>query len=187
MNSSGLKINMIDSLKESLWKQFAASIDMLINAILLWPEAYLETDKKFFYVAYHCSVFLDYYLTIPPKSFCPPLPFTLTAPANIPKDAIDDIVPDRIYTKAELLAYTRSTREKCRQLIAGMTEEKLRGPWIDEPKNMHLDMAASSVLNYSVLEILLFNMRHVQHHAAQLNLLLRQQINNAPDWVSEAL
>ena len=40
-------------------------------------------------------------------------------------------------------------------------------------------------MNYSVLEILLYNMRHVQHHVAQLNLLLRQDINDAPTWVTQ--
>jgi uncharacterized damage-inducible protein DinB len=34
-------------------------------------------------------------------------------------------------------------------------------------------------------ELLLYNMRHVQHHAAQLNLLLRQTTDSAPDWVSK--
>jgi len=28
-------------------------------------------------------------------------------------------------------------------------------------------------------------MRHVQHHAAQLNMLLRQKTDSAPDWVSK--
>ena len=58
--------------------------------------------------------------------------------------------------------------------------------WIDESGNMNLDLAASITMNYSVLEILFYNMRHVQHHAAQLNLLLRQSIDQAPDWVSHA-
>jgi hypothetical protein len=31
---------MINNLKESLWKQFGASIDMLKNAITEWPEEY---------------------------------------------------------------------------------------------------------------------------------------------------
>ncbi|MBK8554122.1 MAG: hypothetical protein IPL53_24965 [Ignavibacteria bacterium] len=54
--------------------------------------------------------------------------------------------------------------------------------WIEEPDNL----ACPETLRYSVFEILLYNMRHVQHHAAQLNLLLRKKINMAPDWVSEA-
>jgi uncharacterized damage-inducible protein DinB len=41
-------------------------------------------------------------------------------------------------------------------------------------------------LNYAVLEILIYNMRHVQHHAAQLNLLLRQRVDNTPGWVPRA-
>jgi uncharacterized damage-inducible protein DinB len=35
-------------------------------------------------------------------------------------------------------------------------------------------------------ELLLYNMRHVQHHAAQLNMLLRRRTNSAPPrWVSK--
>ena len=64
----------------------------------------------------------------------------------------------------------------------GLTAEKLKERWIEEPDQM----AAGGTMDYSVLEILLYNMRHVQYHAAQLNLLLRQGINNAPDWVARA-
>ena len=170
---------MLNALKESLWKQFGASIDMLQNAISLWPDDLWNTDKKFFYNAYHVLVFLDYYLSIPPAAFSSPLPFTITEPENQPTDALDDVIPDEIYTKTELLAYLRSSREKCRNLIASLNEEKLNERWIEEPEN-------PESMNYAVLELLLYNMRHVQHHAAQLNLLLRQRINNAPRWVARA-
>lgn len=33
-------------------------------------------------------------------------------------------------------------------------------------------------------ELLLYRMRHVQHHVAQLNLLLRQSVDSAPAWVA---
>ncbi|HSC39351.1 MAG TPA: hypothetical protein VLD19_15820 [Chitinophagaceae bacterium] len=126
---------MITALKENLWKQFGASIDMLKNAITLWPEAHWHADKRFFYTAYHCLIFLDYYLSIPAKHMSSPFSFTILAEDKIPEEALDDIVPDRIYSKEELLLY---------------------------------------------------NMRHVQHHAAQLNMLLRQRINEAPYWASRA-
>ena len=167
---------MITALQESLWKQFGASIDMLKNAIILWPEEYWNTDKKFFYNAYHCLLFLDYYLTIPHQNFSSPLPFTLAESDDAIGDAIDDLIPDRVYSKQELLDYLQSSREKCHALIARLTEDKLNERWIEEPGNM----------NYSVLELLLYNMRHVQHHAAQLNLLSRQKINDAPRWVARA-
>jgi hypothetical protein len=76
---------MINILKESLWKQFGASIDMLNNAITLWPEEYWNSDKRFFYNAYHCLLFLDYYLTIPPQNFTSTLPFTITGPEDVQK------------------------------------------------------------------------------------------------------
>ena len=167
---------MINTLKEGLWKQFGASIDMLKNAVTLWPEEDWKSGKKFFYNVYHCLVFLDYYLTIPPDNFSSPLPFTLTEPDKAPAEAIDDVIPDRIYGKKELLDYLQASREKCYTLIAGLTEEKTAERWIEESGDM----------NYPVLEILLYNMRHVQHHAAQLNLLLRQEINKAPRWVARA-
>ena len=177
---------MVNALKQSFWKHFAASIDMLKNAILLWPEEYWNNEKKFFYNAYHCLIFLDYYLTIPPKGFSSPLAFTLTNRDQIPKDAIDDVVPDRIYTKKEMLDYLQSVRENLRKLLTGLTEEKLNNRWIDDSGPMYLELSSSDALNYSVLDILFYNLRHVQHHAGQLNLLLRQKIDYAPDYVSMA-
>ncbi|QHT65563.1 DinB family protein [Rhodocytophaga rosea] len=167
---------MFQELKESVWKQFGASIDMLKNAIILWPDEYWYTDKKFFYNAYHCLVFLDYYLTHPPSNFSSPLPFTIATSDLIADEAIGDVIPDRIYSKKELLDYLHYSREKCQRLIAGLTEEKSTERWIEEGGDM----------NYSVLEILFYNMRHVQHHTAQLNLLLREAIHKTPGWVERA-
>lgn len=168
---------MINGLKESLWKQFGASIDMLKNAITMWPEEKWNTEKKFFYNAYHCLVFLEYYLTIPWKeNFSPSLPFVTADPDKVPAEAIDDMIPERVYSKTELLDYLQSSREKCRAVIAGLTEENLGDRWVEVDGNR----------NYLVLELLIYNMRHVQHHAAQLNLFLRQGTKGAPRWVSRA-
>jgi hypothetical protein len=167
---------MITILKESLWKQFGASIDMLKNAIALWPEERWETEPRFFYNAYHCLVFLDYYLTIPARDFSSPLPFTIKWPDEIPESSIDDVVPDRIYSKQELLDYLLQSREKCHGVIMSLTEEKLTERWIE----------TDSDRSFAVSELLFYNMRHVQHHAAQLNMLLRREINDAPGWASRA-
>lgn len=157
---------MNDGVKEILWKQFGASIDMLENAILLCPVGHWNTDINFWYNAYHCLFFLDYYLTMEPGNFLPPPPFTLSE--------FGEGMPDIVYSKDELLHYLKFNREKCRVLMATLTEVDLSKRWVN----------VSGSMNYSVLEILLYNMRHVQHHAAQLNLLLRQEINEAPRWVS---
>jgi hypothetical protein len=175
---------MFDILKQSLWKHFGASIDMLGNAISLCPDEVLRSNKRFYFIAYHSLIFLDYYVTIPPENFSSPLPFTLTEAVDIPKDALDDVVPDKIYTKKELLDYLNASREKLRLFLTDLTADQLNNNWIDGSGPMFLALSSSEALNYSVLDILFYNMQHVQHHAAQLNLLLRQEINAAPDYIA---
>lgn len=62
---------MLDELKNSLWQQFGASIDMLMNAIGVCPSTMYKSNKRFFYTAYHVAVFLDYYLTVPQQTLSP--------------------------------------------------------------------------------------------------------------------
>ena len=165
---------MHPSIKEAVWSQFGASIDMLINAISNSPDGYFLSNRRFYYIAFHSAIFLDYYLTIPPKDFSPLLSFTQTEPENRPAEAIDDLIPDRIYSRQELVDYLKQSREKCRQLIYALTDDKLseRFKEGDEPGDM----------DYPILEILLYNLRHTQHHTAQLNLLLRQDIDTHMEW-----
>jgi len=81
--------------------------------------------------------------------------------------------PERVYTKEELLGYVDHCRKKLDAVMAGMIET-----WVAES-------CPFPYRNMSNGELLLYNMRHVQHHAAQLNMLLRQRTNSAPDWVSK--
>jgi len=84
------------------------------------------------------------------------------------------LLPDRVYSKEELLSYLAHGREKCRQRISSMTEEQA-----DQRCGFHW-------LDISTAEILLYNMRHVQHHAAQLNFMLNRETGSAPRWVRKS-
>lgn len=169
---------MLQELKNSLWQQFGASIDMLINAIDACPDTLYKTNKRFFYTAYHTSVFLDYYLTVPPKDFETELPFTLIEKEDIPKDALDDVVPNDQYSKTQLLEYVRSLKKKCRNVILGLKEKG--NPRFREDVEV-------GKMDYSLIGILLYNMRHVQHHAAQLNMMLRDHGHEPPKWVARTI
>ena len=161
---------------ESIWRdavrrQLGAAIDMLENAIVACPDALWDDrtrNPEFWYVAYHTLFFLDLYLSPSVDGFAPPPPFTLEEldPAGI--------LPERPYTKAELLAYLAHGREKCRAVTGALTEEAAR-----EPRRF-------GSLDTNLAEMLLDNLRHVQHHAAQLNLILRQETDSAPRWVARA-
>ena len=100
--------------------------------------------------------------------FAPPAPFTL--------DELDPagLLPERPYTRDELGAYLKHDREKCRVTIGAFTDEQAscscKFPWGD----------------VSFAGLLLDNMRHVQEHAAELNLILGQKIGWSPRWVAQA-
>ncbi|MBN2366255.1 MAG: DinB family protein [Calditrichaeota bacterium] len=157
--------------KNTIWQQFGAAIDMLENAINACPE-YLWKDTsqqpEFWYISFHTLFFLDYYLTPSQDQFTPPSPFTM--------DELDPSgkMPERSYAKFELMTYLRHGREKCHKVISEIKEEEARcyrGPdW----------------LGLTLAELLLYNMRHVQHHAAQLNLILRQRTASAPGWIRKS-
>lgn len=157
--------------REIVASQYGAAIDMLENAIQACPEE-LWGDRsrrpEFWYIAYHTLFWLDYYLSDSPVGFAPPAPYTLEEmdPAGV--------LPPRVYTKGELIRYLEHGRVKCRTVVTTLSDERARRP------------SGFLTPDLSVAELLLYNMRHVQHHAAQLNLILRQVVDAAPRWVSRA-
>lgn len=170
---------MTNKIQEGLWRQFGASIDMLQNAISFCPESYFTTNKRFYYLAYHCVLFLDYYLSIPPKDFSPILPFTIKDKEQRPLESIGDIVPDKIYSKEELIDYINKSRLKCQNLIESLTDnEKLNNRFTEGNQEGDMD--------YPILEILLYNLRHTQHHIGQLNLIMRQDLHKHMEWAFRA-
>jgi hypothetical protein len=176
---------MIDYFKQCLWANFGAAIDMLKNAVALCPYELWVKEKKFFYLAYHTTIFLDYYLSIPVTEFRPLLPYTIVDAAKLPAESIDDVIPDQWYSKEEMLIYLSAIREKCKKLIANASQDELNERWINVTEvNLH-GLCPSIAKNYTVLDILFYNFRHVQHHVGQLNFILRQKINTAPDWIAQ--
>ena len=156
--------------RASIWQQFGAAIDMLENALLACPDK-LWSDRsrrpEFWYVVYHTLFWLDLYLSDSMEGFAPPAPFTLDElnPAGL--------LPERPYTKDELQTYLEHCRKKCRAKIEALTDEEAR-------QRCRFGWGEASVA-----ELLLYNMRHVQHGNAQLNLILRQTIDEAPRWVAK--
>ena len=152
-------------------RQFGAAIEMLERAIRGCPEA-LWSDRsrrpEFWYVAYHTLFFLDLYLEPSVEAYAPPAPFTLSE--------LDDtnLHPPRVYTRDELLAFLEHGRGRLHLAVAEMTEDEAGRragfPWVDVTRG----------------EMFIYNLRHVQHHTAQLYLILRQQTDATPGWVQVA-
>lgn len=172
---------MVRDFKGILWSQFGAAIDMLENAIDACPDAVWSDPSKrpewppndvvgYWYLVYHTLFWLDFYLSDAPEGeFRPPAPFTL--------DEMDPsgLLPERPYAKDEMRAYLQHCRRKCQAAIAALDEKDA------------FERTVRTRPDTSVAELLLYNMRHVQHHTAQLNLLLRQRTSTTPpNWVSKA-
>ena len=166
--------------RTAIWQQFGAAIDDLDNALRTCPDelwqARLWDDPaqekfylpEFWYVVYHALFWLDLYLTGAEEGFVPPAPFMLVEQNE------NGPLPERPYTKDELISYLAECRKRCQATIKSMTDEavqrRCRFGWGE----------------VSFAELLLYNMRHVAGHAAQLSLFLGQKVGPAPDWVTRA-
>lgn len=170
--------------KDCLWKNFASAIDMLKGVINICPDELWKTDKKIFYMAYHTTIFLDYYMTYPVSDFKPMLPYTIVPENELPKEAIDDVIPDQHFSQQEMIVYLNEIRKKCERLILDSEGNIFSKQWIKKSEiNIH-GLCPSIVENYTILEIMFYNFRHLQHHIGQLNFMLRTKANMATDWIS---
>jgi hypothetical protein len=88
-----------------------------------------------------------------------------------------EAAPERAYTKEELRAYLASLRQKCRATIERLTDEQARRP---------VEYLWSEGKSISFLELHLYNMRHVQGHAAELSLFLGQHGVQMDAWATRA-
>ena len=155
--------------KSILLQQYGAVIEMLETSIAVCPEEIWSDHAQkpeFWYLVYHTLFFLDLYLSGSLDGFAPPAPFTL--------DELDPagVLPERPFTKDELENYLRHCRQKCRTTIENLTPDKAQ------------ENCKFSGFEISFGELLLDNLRHVQHHVAQLNLILRQKTDSAPRWIT---
>jgi hypothetical protein len=161
-------IHMPSSVNIFLWQQFGAAINMLENAMTACPNELWNEEPKFCQLSHHTLFFLYYYLsdeTPDEQEYTPPPPFT--------KSEFEDVPTFIWYTQNELMGYAKLCRQRLHQQLSENTAEELL-----------TKRFVNAYRDFTLFELLLYNMRHVQHHTAQLNLLLRQKGILPPDWVS---
>jgi hypothetical protein len=166
---------------EMLWHQFGAAIDNFGNALRdcpdeLWEQQLWEDQpdqwvavgfSSFWYLSYHTLFWLDLYLTGAEEGFAPPAPFDL-----VEMEAHETL--PRTYAREELLGYLETCRQRCWEAIGSLTNEQAQ----------RLCRFGWGELSYG--ELLLYTLRHVQEHAAQLHMFLGQQAGKSTRWVSRA-
>ncbi len=158
---------MHELFKNTIVSQFGAALSMFNESVVQCPDASWEGpvgNHAFWHVAYHTLFFTDLYLSRDDASFEAPSFYREDYHflGKKPFPPYETVVADNPYTKDVILEYVEICRRKASETIASETLESLDGPcgffWYEVPR----------------AELYLINIRHVQHHGAQMGLYLRK-------------
>lgn len=140
--------------KEILKSQYSASLEMLRQAILSCPDPLWHSPKytnQFWHIAYHAIFYTHFYLHSSEEAF---VPWEKHHDELVSLESGQEEAGEhQPYSKEELLAYL----DLCQTQMPGQVEA--------------LDLAGESGfywLPFDMLEIQLYNIRHVMQHTGEL-------------------
>lgn len=164
---------------EVIGRQFVAAVEMLRDSIQACPQELWddrEDGTPFWHLAYHVLFYCDFYLSESEDAF-EARDFHVDQYNFLPGDYTGYLdfgvvsTPNDCLSKDSLLAYAEHCIAKSKSVFAELTEERARqrcGFWWYE---------------LNVGEFLINNLRHVQHHTAQLALILRRRADIGVEWM----
>jgi hypothetical protein len=162
---------MTEAVRQIVWQQLGAAFEMLENAVPACPDELWRRPSAgmgYWYLAYHTLFILDHDLT--------PANVEFVSPAfDVHEYEMTNAAPpyEHPYTADEILDYLRSCRRKCMETVAAL-------------RNGDRSLLGCERIDADVMEVLLYHLRHIQHHAAQLNARLSEATGSAPHWVRKS-
>jgi hypothetical protein len=167
-------MTLLETLKTLTTRQFEAALCTLSSCIDRCPEANWNArvaNLAFCQVAFHTLFYTDYYLGPNEKSFREQ-PFHRDNPRFFRDyEEFEDRAQVLLYDRPAINSYLTHCRNKAAQAIAAETAESLVAP------------CGFARRNFSRAELYVYNIRHIQHHAAQLGLRLRLDTNVDIPWI----
>jgi uncharacterized damage-inducible protein DinB len=157
----------MESLKQALHQQYDAAITMLENAVKACPEWLWDNNDKgpaFWQVLYHTTYYLDLYFSEFDETLS-------TSPKHDGTAHRLETVPERTRSKVELLELLSGARLKCLSVLDALNQTYLERSTPFEWQS------------FNRANLVLDNLRHVQHHVGQLALLLRREANLDLEWI----
>ncbi|MGE0191053.1 MAG: DinB family protein [Planctomycetota bacterium] len=156
-------------MQEAVRQQMGAAIESLAATVRACPDTTWYTGRRWFqpwYVAYHATYWLAWYLAEGAPDFTPPPPFTNS-------ELEEDSYPPRPWSREEVLGWLGQIPAQLEARAATLADadgaaRRVRMPWGD----------------VTALEVLLYGLRHVAHHTGQLNLLVRSGGSKPAMWVA---
>jgi hypothetical protein len=165
---------MIETLKSVLNSQYEASLCTMAHCVERCPDAFWNArvaKYPFCQVAFHALFFADYFLGADAESF-PRQEFHLAHPTFFGDyEQLEDREPRSLYDRPALVTYLEFCRHKAAATMAAETEQTLCA------------LAKFPRRNIPRAELHVRNIRHIQHHAAQLTLRLRLDTEVDIPWI----
>ncbi len=165
---------MLDTFKKLIANQFEAALCALSTCIDRCPDTAWNArvaNYKLCQVAFHTLFYADFYLGPNEESFRRQ-PFHRSNEGFFGDyEEFEDRAPTALYDKASIKKYLEHCRNKASAVIASETAETLSA------------RSGFERLEFSRAEVHVYNIRHIQHHAAQLSLRLRLDANQDIPWI----
>jgi DinB superfamily len=165
---------MLITLKELITNQFEAAFSTLNACIDRCPDAAWNApvaNLAFCQVAFHTLFYADFYLGPDEQSFRQQ-PFHQNHPDFFRDyEELEDRAQRLLYDKPAIKDYLDHCRAKLVEALAPETADTLAGP------------SGFRRRAVSRAELYVYNMRHIQHHAAQLSLRLRLDSKQEIPWI----
>ncbi|MCA9176483.1 MAG: DinB family protein [Planctomycetales bacterium] len=163
----------LELIRELLQHQYEAALATLAHCLKACPDASWDAPVAkypFSQSAFHTLFFADYYLEPEADSF-PSQAFHHEHPSLFGDyEQLRDVEPTSVYTREQLAMYLRFVTEKVARSLDAETDESLAAP------------AKFPRKAFTRAELHVYNIRHVQHHAAQLILKLRVDAQASIPW-----
>jgi len=157
---------MHSTLQTLLIHQFEAALATLRQCIERCPDEHWTApvgNLPVWRVISHALFFADYYLSSSEAEHQPPA-------FHRNDELLWEYLPGDPYTKEQLNDYVEHCLVKARGVVSGEIEDVLSGPSGFERRT------------YTRAELHVCNIRHIQHHAAQVSLALRRDAGVSIDW-----
>jgi hypothetical protein len=164
---------MIEVFKQLITNQYEAGFCTLNACIDKCPEAAWNApvaNNKFCQVVFHTLFFTDYYLGGSEESFRQDRFHRDHAHVFRDYEELEDRAPVLLYERAWSKIYLQHCRKKAQEVALTESVESLNA------------RAGFARKLFSRAELHVSNIRHIQHHAAQLSLRLRIGFQQVVPW-----
>ncbi len=167
---------MLDVTKTLIAQQFEAALCTLAACVDRCPDTMWDRPVgtlKFCQVAFHTLFYTDYYLQRVEDEFRRQAYHREHADVFRDYEELEPCEQQLLYDKPAIRDYLSYCRRKLAERLAAETAESLAAPCGFRRRT-----------GMSQAELYIYNLRHVQHHAAQMSLRLRLDADVEIPWIA---